>query len=57
MDKEFVIKEAWVLDENGNKLLKLTPLEDPENLPKCLVNFEDIRGGAGKNNLLENKSE
>jgi hypothetical protein len=55
MEKQFVIKEAWVLDENGNKLLKLTPL-DPDEIFKNNVNMENVRGGEGKNKLWDNKS-
>lgn len=49
MEKQFVIKEAWILDENGNKLLNLTPV-DPDKVFQS-VNLENIRGGVGKNEL------
>jgi hypothetical protein len=54
MGKQFVIKEAWLLDENGNKIMEFTPL-DLDDI-KNNVNLENIRGGAGKNDLLDNET-
>ncbi|MED3562379.1 hypothetical protein [Bacillus xiapuensis] len=54
MEKQFVIKEAWLLDENGNKLIKLKSINPDKVFQK--VNLENIRGGTGKNDLLDNKN-
>lgn len=56
MENKFAVKEAWLLDENGNKLMQLTPL-DPNDVFKDHVNLENVRGGVGKNNLFDNKSK
>jgi hypothetical protein len=53
MEKKFVIKEAWLLDENGNKKIKLKSIDPDEVFQK--VNLENIRGGVGKNDLLDKK--
>lgn len=55
MEKKFAIKEAWLLDENENKLFKLTPL-NPDDVFEN-VNLENVRGGVGKNELFDNESE
>jgi hypothetical protein len=49
--KKFIIKEAWLLDVNKNKKIKLNTLKEHE-IPKQ-VKEENIRGGYG--NIKENK--
>jgi hypothetical protein len=47
MEKKFVIKEAWLLDENGNETVRLTFRDTDE----CFGNSADldkVRGGKGK---------
>jgi hypothetical protein len=51
MVKKFAIKEAWLLDDNGDKLMKLTPLNEHE-IPS-LITKEDVRGGCG--NIVEDE--
>jgi hypothetical protein len=46
LTKKFVIKEAWLLDENRDRKIKLTTLEKDEITNK--VEEENIRGGCGR---------
>ncbi|WP_179281004.1 hypothetical protein [Paenibacillus sp. XY044] len=48
MTKKFIIKEAWLLDENGNKSLKLKQQLDPNEVFEVRVDHESVRGGPGK---------
>ena len=45
MTKKFIIEQAWLLDENGKRVMKLILL-DINTIPRT-VNEEDIRGGYG----------
>jgi hypothetical protein len=56
MEKKLIIKEMWLLDENGNRSLQLIQHDQSEVFKDC-VDLENIRGGVGKNELLDNKSE
>ncbi|WP_186321322.1 hypothetical protein [Bacillus sp. FJAT-22090] len=51
MTKKLIIKELWLLDKNGNRKIKLTPLSEGE-IPSLVIK-EDIRGGYG--NIKENR--
>ncbi len=51
MTKKIVIKEAWLLDENGDKKVKLTASDI--GTIRDLVKEEDIKGGYG--NIKENE--
>lgn len=47
MTKKLVIKEAWLLDDNGNKLMKLLPEQDPSEAFEFHVDEKSVRGGYG----------
>lgn len=46
MTIKFVIKEAWLLDENGNKSLKLKQL-DPNEVFE-VADFKSVTGNLGE---------
>ncbi|GFN32436.1 hypothetical protein [Paenibacillus xylaniclasticus] len=46
MSKKFVIKEAWLLDEEGNKLMKLSQHSPDEVFQK--IDVGEIRGWVGE---------
>lgn len=43
MTKKFTVKEIWLLDENGNKIFELFPI-DLDTMPNMMVE-EDAQGG------------
>ncbi|PIH59062.1 hypothetical protein [Paenibacillus sp. LK1] len=56
MIKKFSVREAWLLDENGNKSLKMKQL-DPNEVIEVHVDLKSIRGGIGEITDDSNKSE
>lgn len=50
-EKKFVVKEAWLLNEKGEKTMKLKISEDDEMPIPSLVDKSLISGGKGESNL------
>lgn len=44
--KKFVIKEAWMLDEDGKQIMKIFP-QDVGEVFQSVVNEEKVTGGSG----------